>query len=94
MPCSDSLCQDDYYSNYQQEQSKNTVLEAMLCALLTEITNDPNIDQSQLIENAEANGAIAISPFWSKHRQEDDRRIKRMVDKLSAHELEVLKKLL
>jgi hypothetical protein len=94
MPCSDSRCQDDYYSNYQQEQSKNTVLEAMLCALLTEITNDPNIDQSILIENAEANGQIAISPFWYKHRQEDDRRIKKMVDKLSAHELEVLKKLL
>jgi hypothetical protein len=73
-------------------KQENNLLEAALCAVLTELENRKVYES--VINAASINGMIDIDSFWAKHKSKDEERLKRELDKFSQHEKEILKKLL
>lgn len=70
----------------------NKKLEAGLCAILSELENDSEIDD--LLARAGKRGQIDLIGFWIAHRNSDEMRLSRELNKFSEHEKSVIKKLL
>ena len=73
-------------------KQENNLLEAALCAVLTELENRKVYES--VINAASINGMIDIDSFWAKHKSKDEERLKIELNKFSEHEKEILKKLL
>ena len=87
MPCYDPR------NNPQLIHSEIEKLEAMLCALINEINTLEN--SQEIIKRASNNGSVDINSFFQNHQEKDMNKLQRqVVDKLSLHEIRLLRKLL
>lgn len=82
---------DDLYMIGSLER-ENKKIEAMLCAVITELEKDGLANE--VISQASKSGVINIMDFWERHSKEDETRLAKELHKYSEHEQEVIKKLL
>ena len=77
-------------------KDRNNQLEAMMCALVNELYTKLDKEECYYIFNrAEENGKVDLSEWIKKHKEEDKERLKEEVlNKLSKHELDLIKELL
>jgi hypothetical protein len=77
-------------------KDRNNQLEAMMCALVNELYTQLDKEECYIIFNrAGENGKVDLSEWIKKHREEDKERLKEEVlNKLSKHELDLIKELL
>ncbi len=104
MPCSDSRmgAEDRQYVNgvdpapYEYKidilTTKNQLLEAGLCALISELEKEGIADR--LIKSASEKGLVDLATFWQQHSYKDVVRLTKELDKYSEHEKELLKHIL
>jgi predicted aldo/keto reductase-like oxidoreductase len=76
------------------EENKN--LEAILCALTTEMHESLDLDvYNDLIGRASENGVVDIDDWIQTHKKADEERIKKALQsEYSAHELKLIKEML
>ena len=72
MPCTTSNF-DNVGPNYNQSNDRINELEAMLCALLSELENMGLSDQ--VMRDAEINGKVDVRTFWEGHKELDVHRL-------------------
>lgn len=106
MPCSDGRSDGVQYvyrykngvdpAPYEVEiamlKRKNIQLEAIACALINELESE-GLDK-RIIPNAVKNGKVDIYSFWEAHKQDDESRLSKDIERYSEHELSVIKKIL
>ena len=99
MPC---RCEpkETVYTVTARYKDKVNKLEAMLCAILTElelhsVRNSGTLDDfNQFIKKTEESGQVNIRDFINKHKKEDEDRLqKELSSKFSKHELEQIKRM-
>ncbi len=76
----------------QTEPRKIRELEAALCAIISEL--DRRKIAPEILVNASKDGEIDLVSWWATHKQEDEIRLRMEFNKFSAHERELLKKLI
>lgn len=80
------------YVDNPKHLKKAREMEAALCALFTELEKDGNV--KEIIERAETNGEIDLMKFWKKHKKEDEKRLRKDLEKYSQQELDMMKDIL
>lgn len=88
-------CRNDYYdetTSSSEKDDKINELEAMLCALTSELKKDT--EGRQIISRAEKNGDVNIIDWIMLHETEDEKRLQKQLERFSFHEKEMLKKML
>ena len=99
MPCSDSLNSGGvvYQTNPLNEelQRANVQLEAVLCAILSELTSKMTTESlTDFCLNASKNSNIDVLEFWNRHKGADVMRLKQKLKGYSKHELDLIKGIL
>lgn len=101
MPCRDGRddwaggTRTEYVTEYQdnpEHLKKVKEMEAALCAVFTELEKDGNLES--VINRAESSGQIDLMKFWKKHKKEDEKRLRKDLEKYSQHELDMIKDIL
>ena len=96
MPCYDprgeKVDPTPYRNKIDDLNSKIKLLEAGLCALITELEKEGIA--SKVIIQASKSGLIDLVSFWDIHSKEDEVRLIRELHKFSEHEQSILKRIL
>lgn len=80
------------YVDNPEHLKKAREMEAALCAVFTELERDGNLDE--IIKRAETNGEIDLLKFWKKHKKEDEKRLRKDLEKFSEHERAIMRDIL
>jgi hypothetical protein len=93
MPCNSPYSDSELNGSYAKElelKNKLNNVEAKLCAILRELEK---ANQLNVVKEAEKNGKVSIiNEFYEEHKVEDDTRLNNMLNTLSQHEIDMLKK--
>jgi len=81
-----------YENRIAHLEDKRSLLEAGLCALITEL--EKRGIANEVISQASKSGLIDLMGFWERHSKEDEVRLAKKLHEFSEHEQAVLKKLL
>lgn len=94
MPCFENIQEKEQWERdrTQQNLEKIAYLEACLCALTSELLLVKG--GTALIEKAEENGKVDIKKFIQEHKISDARRLSKILEGLSVHEIDLLKTIL
>lgn len=96
MPCRDGR-EEEYRTRVEYQDNpahlrKIKEMEAALCAIFSELEKDGNLED--IINRAESSGEIDLIQFWKKHKEEDEKRLRKDLEKYSEHELNMMKNIL
>ena len=100
MPCSDGG-ESAYYAEKERKDHRDVLgekdenirlLSASLCAIFNELNIRGLTDE--VIKDAEVNGMVNITGFLMKHEAHDRQKMKAVIQGLSIHEEELLKRIL
>jgi len=84
----------EHVKTIQELTQKIGWLEAGLCAIITELEKESKSKTNEILTNASRNGKISLIDFWTKHSKDDEVRLVNELHKFSAHEQDVIKRLL
>lgn len=97
MPCRDprDLNSFDNSKRIKELETKLNYYTAGLCALITEVKKINKTDSiygDTIIERASKLGKFNFETFFKEHEKEDVDRLKKVIKKLSQHEIDLILK--